>query len=297
MELRHLRYFVAVAETENVSRAALKLHVSQPALSRQIRDLEEELGFDLLERSAKSVRLTRAGHTFLEEARAVLKRASQAVEAARRVANEAGGELNVGYAPTLAVRMLPAALREFQSAMPGVRVRLHDLAPAGMIAGVRDGTLDMALTVRPLNGLLRSLVFRELRREPLRLAVAPTHRFAARASVSLADAVREPMLVYSREEYPDYFAMLMNLLRPLKSEPRLAGEHDGILSLVSAVESGNGVAVVTASTSCTSGNRLKLLPLKPEPRPVVVGAVLQRPPLKPAAALFLECLQRAADSE
>src|SRR5437763_10331745 len=86
VELRHLRYFAAVAETENVSRAALKLHVSQPALSRQIRDLEDELGFLLLERSAKSVRLTDAGRTFLIEARAVLQRVEDAVKAARTIA-------------------------------------------------------------------------------------------------------------------------------------------------------------------------------------------------------------------
>src|SRR5437868_2434165 len=127
MELRHLRYFVAVAEAENVSRAALKLHVSQPALSRQIRDLEEELGFNLLERSAKSVRLTEAGRVFLAESRAVLARVNDAVNAARQIAIGAHGELHVGYAPTLAVRILPPALRAFQSALPGVRVKLHDL--------------------------------------------------------------------------------------------------------------------------------------------------------------------------
>src|SRR5438034_416182 len=93
MELRHLRYFVAVAEAENVTRAALKLHVSQPGLSRQIRDLEAELGFLLLERSAKSVRLTAAGRVFLDEARAVLKRAEEAVKTARTVADGKGMEL------------------------------------------------------------------------------------------------------------------------------------------------------------------------------------------------------------
>src|SRR5436189_472732 len=104
VELRHLRYFVAVAEMENVSRAALKLHVSQPALSRQIRDLEDELGFFLLERSAKAVRLTEAGRTFLTEARAVLERTDEAVKAAREVATGERGELHVGYAPSLTAR-------------------------------------------------------------------------------------------------------------------------------------------------------------------------------------------------
>jgi DNA-binding transcriptional LysR family regulator len=98
MELRHLRYFVAVAKAENVSRAALKLHVSQPALSRQIRDLEDELGFALLERSAKSVRLTDAGKTFQGEARAVLQRVDEALKKARAVATGGRGELHVGDA-------------------------------------------------------------------------------------------------------------------------------------------------------------------------------------------------------
>src|SRR5690242_10594314 len=107
MELRHLRYFVAVAEEENVSRAALRLHVSQPGLSRQIRDLEEELRLSLFERDAKSLRLTETGRVFLEEARAVLRRVDDAVRAARAVAS--GGELHVGYAPSLTARILPGA--------------------------------------------------------------------------------------------------------------------------------------------------------------------------------------------
>ncbi len=96
MELRHLRYFVAVAEAENVSRAALKLHVSQPGISRQIRDLEDEIGFSLLERSAKSVRLTAAGKVFLHEAREVLSRVEAAVNKAREVAKGGSGEIRVG---------------------------------------------------------------------------------------------------------------------------------------------------------------------------------------------------------
>src|SRR5439155_1473141 len=143
MELRHLGYFIAVAQEENVSRAALKLHVSQPALSRQIRDLEDELGFLLLERSAKSVRLTDAGRAFLVEARAVLQRAEKAVESARAIANGGRGELHVGYAPSLTARILPQTLRAFQAELPKVRVRLHDLSTEEMLAGLREGKLQI----------------------------------------------------------------------------------------------------------------------------------------------------------
>src|SRR6185503_4517379 len=120
MELRHLRYFVAVAEEENVTRAALKLHISQPALSRQVRELEDELGFLLLQRGANSLRLTEGGRVFLAEARAVLLRAEAAVTSARAAANGRQEELHLGYAPSLTARILPPALRAFQAAQPGV---------------------------------------------------------------------------------------------------------------------------------------------------------------------------------
>jgi DNA-binding transcriptional LysR family regulator len=167
MELRHLRYFIAVAEEENVSRAALKLHVSQPALSRQVRDLEDELGFRLLERSAKSVRLTEAGRVFLAEAREVLCRADDAIQAAKIVATGGGGELHVGYAPSLTARILPPTLREFQAALPRARVRLHDLSTEGMLAGLRERSLQVAFVVRLPPSMMRGLAFKELARDPM----------------------------------------------------------------------------------------------------------------------------------
>src|SRR6266550_9230010 len=124
VELRHLRYFVAVAEMENVSRAALKLHVSQPALSRQIRDLEDELGFSLLERTARSVRLTDAGFLFLKEARAVLERTDEAVRSVRAFAQAGETELQVGYTSALRAQIVSPTLRAFQREMPKVHVKL-----------------------------------------------------------------------------------------------------------------------------------------------------------------------------
>jgi LysR family transcriptional regulator, benzoate and cis,cis-muconate-responsive activator of ben and cat genes len=127
LELRDLRYFVAVTEVEKVSRAALKLHVSQPALSRQIRDLEDEIGFGLLERTAKSVRLTEAGRAFLDDARAV--------------ASAQPSELHVGYSPTPFAEILSKTLRAFQQAMPNVHVRLHDWSNNAIRDGLRDARL------------------------------------------------------------------------------------------------------------------------------------------------------------
>jgi DNA-binding transcriptional LysR family regulator len=144
MELRHLRYFVAVAEMENVSRAATqRLHVAQPSLSRQIRDLEDEVGVQLLERTAKSVRLTDAGRAFLDEARAILQNADEAVTKARAVANAEPTELHVGYSPMPTAEILPKTLRAFQQAMPNVHVRLHDWSNKDLLDGIRDGRLQL----------------------------------------------------------------------------------------------------------------------------------------------------------
>ena len=289
MELRHLRYFVGVAEEENVSRAALKLHVSQPALSRQIRDLEEELGFLLLERSAKSVRLTEAGRAFLTEARAVLQRAEDAVKAARAIATGGRGELHVGYAPSLTARILPPTLRAFQAELPNVRVKLHDFSTEEMLAGLREGKLQIAFVVRLTPALLRGLRFEELARDLICLAVAPKHPLAARRTVTLAEIAREPLITYSRKDYPDAHENLAAMFAAIKSKPRIAEEHDSVSSLIAAVEAGNGVAIAPQSLTCTAGPRLKLIPFSPAPAPLVIGAAWAKNGLTAAAERFLKC--------
>ena len=296
VELRHLRYFIGVAEEENVSRAALKLHVSQPALSRQIRDLEDELGFQLLERSAKSVRLTKAGRAFLTEARVVIQRAEDAVKAARAIAT-GGGELHVGYAPSLTARILPATLRAFQSALPNVRVKLHDLSTEEMLAGLREGSLQIAVVARPIASALRRLRFEELLRDPICLAVAPTHPLAGKRVATLAEAAREPIIAFSRRDYPEAHELLAATFAPIKSKLRILEEHDSVSSLIAAVESGAGVAVVTESLACTAGARLKLIPLTPAPAPLIVGAACSKDSTIPQAGTFLKCAKNIASAK
>ena len=231
MELRHFRYFVAVAEEENVSRAALKLHVSQPGLSRQIRDLEDEIGIELFQRSAKSLRLTEAGRAFLEQAHAVLRHADDAVKAARAVAQGEPAEIQVGYAPSLTVQILPQALRVFQGKFPKVRVVLNDLTTEEMLTQLRLEKLQAALMVRPPPRMLRGLSFQEMARYPMRVAVAPKHRLAKAKTLSLAQVAAEPMLAYSRKEYPEAHEALAKIFHSIRPKPRIVEEHDGVTGL------------------------------------------------------------------
>lgn len=150
---------MAVAREQNVTRAAARLHVSQPPLSRQIKDLEDELGVALFERGPQSVRLTSAGKVFLTEAQAVLRRAEEAVQAARVAGGTERGELDVAFAPSLTVQILPETLRLFQKSAPRVRVHLHDLSTEAMVAGLRERALDVALMIHPGRKQLRGIVF------------------------------------------------------------------------------------------------------------------------------------------
>lgn len=291
MELRHLRYFVAVADAENVSRAAVKLRVSQPALSRQIRDLEDELGFSLLERSAKSVRLTEAGRVFATEARAVLDRAEEAVKSARAVARGEGGELHLGYAPSPTAELLPRTLHAFQNAAPGVRVVLHDNSTEENLRGLRDGTLHVALVVRPCDETMPGLIFEPLQNYPMCVAVAPSHPLGRVATVSLERLLKEKLVVYSRSDYGDYHALLEVLFAPLGRVPAIAQECDSGASLIAAVEALRGVALVPTVIRCLAGGRLKLRPIRPEPAPLVVGFAHATTPAGPATLRLLKTLR------
>jgi DNA-binding transcriptional LysR family regulator len=291
MELRHLRYFVTVAELLNFTKAAAKLRVAQPSFSRQIRDLEEELGVSLLERNSRLVRLTAAGKAFVTEARAVLQQAEAAAQTARAFAKSNHGRLNLGYAPSLTVEVLPQALRSFEKECPGVRVMIQDLSILEMINGLREGRLDAALTVELSGKQMQGLAFEKLRSYPVCVALGATHRLVRARRIDLAELKDERLIVYSREEYPEYHEWLNGLFgRAIQRLLENAEEHDSGTSLIAAVESGRGVAIVASVFSSVAGSRLKLRQLQPSPAPLVVGVAYHPRRLGPAALQFVRTL-------
>ena len=292
MELRHFRYFVAVAGEENVSRAALKLHVSQPGLSRQVRDLEEEIGFQLFERSAKSLRLTEAGRVFLVEARKVLQHADEAVNKARIVAGGVSGELNIGYAPSLTVQILPPALRKFQETFPKVRTALHDLSTEEMLSQLQSGALQVALMVRPTQRNRAGLAFEEIERYPMCVAVSPQHPFARKKTIGLRQIVDQPLIGYTRKDYPDFYEYLEKIFAPVGRLPMIVEEHDGVNSIIAAVESGRGVALGPSCLACMVGPRLKLIPIAPGVAPIPVVAAWRTKEVSDLVEKFVAAARR-----
>jgi LysR family transcriptional regulator, benzoate and cis,cis-muconate-responsive activator of ben and cat genes len=294
MELRQLRYFVAVAEEGNISRAAQKIFLTQPALSRQIKALEEELGQCLLERQAHSIRLTPVGEALLHEARDLLQRADHVLERVRAAGR--GVRLRVGYAPSLATGILSVAVEAFTHKHPTARVEMFDLSTKEMRAGLENEQLDVAVTVgmeRPTRGLQ----WKQLLRSPWHLAVNEQHALRRRGNVTPAEVAREPLLMFCQRDYPEYWELVSAWLRKHRQRPNIVGEYDGIHSLLAAVESGLGVGLVTARSERLIPGRVRLRTLAegPEPLCIVAGYREERAADKPLAVLIEE-LRLAAES-
>lgn len=294
MELRHLRYFATIGELLNFTKASRRLRVAQPSLSRQVHDLEAELGLKLFERGPRGVKLTAAGSAFLPEARAVLARAEEAVRIARATAHGDHSEIHVGYAPSLTVELLPCALNSFHNLAPKVQVKLHDLSSEEMVRGVTDGRLHLCLAARPSAKSLRRLKFESLQDYPICVGVPARHRLAKHKSVTIEQIKDADLVAYSRTEYPEYHAMLHDLFDSANTTPRIVEEHDSAPSLIAAARTGRGFIIGPACLGMLAGARLRFRPLSPAPPPVQLGALFDPASLSTAAETFLEAVKAAA---
>ena len=292
MELRQLRYFVAVAEEGNISRAAQKIFLTQPALSRQIKALENEIGQCLLKREAHSIRLTPAGEMLLREARELLQRTDEMLERVRAASQ--GVRLRVGYAPSLASGLLSAAVENFAQKHPNAHVELFDLSTKEMLAGLENDTLDAVLTVG-LDRDAHGFKWTQLIRASWRLAVNRHHPLARKARVTPAEVALGPLLVFCQRDYPEYWDIVIGWLREHRQRPAIAGEYDGVNSLMAAVESGLGVAIVTTSTARLIPKHVRLKKLSAAPTPLCIAAG-HRPSraAEKQIAVFIEELRHAA---
>lgn len=197
LELRHLRYFVTVAEELHFGRAAARLRVAQPPLSQQIRRLERELGVTLFHRSTRRVQLTDAGKILLDEAKRVLAGAAHAVHVVQRAARGESGTLNVGFAASVMFMELPAIIRRFRERFPDVELKLRELPTVPQLARLRSGELDIGFVRQPDPDPL--LHMETVMREPLLIAVSKSHPLASRAKVPLEDLKHEEFVMFPRE--------------------------------------------------------------------------------------------------
>ncbi|MFI5614203.1 LysR substrate-binding domain-containing protein [Amycolatopsis sp. NPDC051903] len=245
MELRHLRYFAAVAETCHFGRAAEALHMAQPALSHAVRQLEGELGVVLLTRTTRQVRLTPAGEFFLAEARRVLEGVDNGVRAVRRISDGRMGLARIGFTGTAAFSHLPQLARTLQHRLPQVELEVHaDLLTPAQCAGLRSGTLDLGLLRPPVPG--EGLAVRVIESEPLVLAVPADHRLAVEPIVATADLRTEGFIAYAGKDSVVNDAVLRSC-RTAGFAPRREHEAASTAVLLALVAGGLGIGVVPAS--------------------------------------------------
>ncbi len=244
MELRHLRYFVAVAEAGSLTvAAARKLHTSQPSLSRQIRDLEEEVGTQLLTRRARGIELTPAGRAFLEHARTVLSQVEAATEAARRVAHPAKPCFSMGFLTGHELTWMPEALQILRHELPNIDVMISSQYSPLLADGLAKGKIDAAFLRREKGA--PELAYRVLIKEPLAVVLPSNHRLAALKAISLGDLVGETFVTVS-DTAPVLRVVIDNYLK--RSGVNITPQHevDHIAMAMSLIASTRGVALLPA---------------------------------------------------
>lgn len=242
MDLRQLRYFVAVAEDLHFGHAAQRLRIAQPALSRQIQALEKDLLVQLLFRNRRRVQITPAGQVFLDRARQILARTDEAVLAAQRAGGGVSGTLNLGFVGSATYDVLPGVLREFLHAAPHVDLTLSEMTVHAQIEGLIEKRIDIGLLRLPAK--TKGLVFRTIAREPLYVALPSSHRLAQLPSVPLSELSEEPFVLYPDHPRPSWTEYVIGLCQRAGFRPVVVQRTVEIQTTLSLVAAGIGVSIV-----------------------------------------------------
>ena len=270
MELRQLRYFVAVAEELHFRRAAERLHISQPPLSQQIRSLEDELGFALLVRTRRRVQLTPAGEAFLRDARAILAELEGAVAAAQRIDAGQTGRLRIGFVGSALLSIVPGTVERFRSSRPGVAIELRERSTVDQLRAVAAGVIDVGLVRPPIEdeaGLRAETVLRE--RTVAALPVG--HPLAALQRVPMRRLAAEPLVLFPRAQAPGFHDLLIEALAGAGGGPRVIQYAPEMLTIIGLVAAGTGVSLVPASVSRLSLDGVAYRPVTGAPRSELVA--------------------------
>lgn len=267
IELRHLRYFVAVAEELHFGRAALRLHLAQPPLSQQIRKLEALLGYPLFDRTSRSVSLTAAGQVFLERAQRTLRNVQRDVEETRSIGRGEVGSLHIGFVGSAMLTTLPAIFRQYRAAYPSVRLHLHESFTAKVIEGLQNGTLDAGLlrdgdpsdlVSGPAGGLIATTIYSE----PFVAVLPARHPRARQRSISPAVLRDDPFVYYPRSAGIHAFEKPLSLCEEHGFRPQIVQEAHNWLTILRLIGAGLGVTIAPACVRLIASPDVVCLPIQ-----------------------------------
>ncbi|MCO4035131.1 LysR family transcriptional regulator [Pseudomonas aeruginosa] len=297
MELRHLRYFIAVAEELHFGRAAERLGISQPPLSQQIQALEEEIGARLFERTNRRVELTDAGRLFLDESRQVLAQVDKAVLLARRAHLGELGELKIGFTSSAPfTSTIPSSIHAFRKAYPDVHLDLQEMSSRQVLKALLEESLQVGV-IRPL-ALPDAVHWVELFREPLVAVLRADHPLAAGSEDGLAIAAlaEEPFVFFPRSYGTGLYDQVIALTRQAGFSPRIAQEASEAMTIIGLVSAGLGVAILPASFRRTRVDGVVYRTLSDPEATTAVWLVRRQNEGSPLALSFIDLVTREAAS-
>jgi LysR family transcriptional regulator, benzoate and cis,cis-muconate-responsive activator of ben and cat genes len=261
MELRHLNYFVAVAEELNFSRAALRLYISQPALSRQIKNLEDELSVVLFLRQSDGLKLTDAGTIFLEKAKDILARSDVAVQTVKAYSINTDEPLVIGYIPTILESFLGETLHKFSLAYPQVPIRFHEMPPSEQVRVLRNRKIDIAFMGNPPDELEEEFTVKSVKQVPIYSLLQETHPLAHHCSIDLREVACEKFIGMSEETFPGRNDRIRDTCHKAGFTPNLHLFADSHASMIALVAAGQGVAVMPKEAEALPHPKVVFMPL------------------------------------
>ncbi|HWX18394.1 MAG TPA: LysR substrate-binding domain-containing protein [Candidatus Binatia bacterium] len=293
MELRHLRYFAAVAQYLNYTEASRRLHVAQPAISQTILDLEDELGVELLLRTKRSVQLTAAGTAFLREAEEILRRANEARQLAQRAARGEVGILGIGFFGTASSPLLPALVQAYRRKFPNVELRLFELNPDQQLAAFDEGRIDLGFT-RTLPSDRRAEFEEEVvYTDQLAIALPAAHALAKQKVIRLKSLAGEPFVQFHRKGAPGLFDEVIAVCRRAGFSPRIINEPNFMATAMTLVESGLGVSLIPRCVRSLNRSQVVIRPIAPKSARIPLCVAWRKSTNNPALAAFLDILRAA----
>jgi len=293
MELRHLRYFVAVASELNFSKAAEKLYVAQPALSTQIVDLEQEIGTPLLYRNTRSVQLTAAGKVFLEDARSILAAAESAKDKARRTSRGEVGELSIGFFAAPTMHFLPDLIRRYRAAYPNVTIRMYEFTPDRQLAAFARKELDIGFT-RPLPPGHSDLAAEVLFQESFLAVTAETHPLASRQRIRLAELAQEPFVLLDRQVAVGLYDHVISACKTAGFSPSVVHSPDLMATVLTMVAAEQGVSVVPEGVRNLRSRQVAFVPISPALDPIPLIMCWREKSDSPPRDAFLQLVRERA---
>ena len=291
MELRHFRYFTAVARHLNYTEASRRLHVAQPAISQTILDLEEEIGAKLFLRNKRNVRLTAAGTVLLGEVENILKRSDEATRAAQRAARGEMGILRIGFIAPATAPILPLLVQTYLRRYPEVELQLQHMNPDDQLAAFADGTLDLGLS-RPLPPEHRRFFEEEVVYiDHLAAVLPPKHPLSKEKRIKLGKLASEPFVLFHRVGAPGLFDEAVAMCRRAGFSPKVRHEPDLLTTVFVLVESGLGVSLVPSYARGFEQQKTIRRPLTVQSHPIPLCAVWPRGSQSPTREAFLDILR------